>query len=321
MSNGMSELDRRKAFWLLKKYSSLTTWRKKKELFDRFAAEVERLAKEGDYSAQNWLKGPTLGFGVYDEQIQYEKALERLAQGDRSCFRFGVDGSFSHTGVWYPYLERMLDPREYVFDEELYVPLLAIMDERNKIRAADIAEARITDQPAYWMPHWLLNEQEFGPFNFPDPLPEVPLHAPPLQLQTGEQVPCFGIWEPDTPGTCMNYLRAGLPAPKVRLPGARQLDTTWTLLWEDRRYEDGTIPEEEQSYFLDAPQIAVRPPDGRLRALPNDVVPKTGDWWSPAFHGANQVRRFEQGERFPATETTSYGAVIWYYDPERQSRQ
>ena len=56
---------------------------------------------------------------------------------------------------------------------------------------------------------------------------------------------------------------------------------------------------------------------GRLRALPNEVVPKSGLWWSPAIDGG-QPRRFNQGERFPDIASTDYGAVVWYFDPEKQ---
>jgi hypothetical protein len=61
--------------------------------------------------------------------------------------------------------------------------------------------------------------------------------------------------------------------------------------------------------------------ESRLRALPNESVPKTGWWWSPAFSGEEANRFFQQGERFPETETTSYGAVVWYYDPDKQAKE
>ena len=64
-----------------------------------------------------------------------------------------------------------------------------------------------------------------------------------------------------------------------------------------------------------------RPDHGRLRGLPNELVPKTGWWWSPAFTGTNALRHFNQGEHFPSTETTGYGGVFWYYDADRQSKE
>ena len=60
---------------------------------------------------------------------------------------------------------------------------------------------------------------------------------------------------------------------------------------------------------------------GRLRGLPNEIVPKTGWWWSPAFNGADALRHFNQGEYFPSTETTAYGGVFWYYEADRQPKE
>ena len=59
----------------------------------------------------------------------------------------------------------------------------------------------------------------------------------------------------------------------------------------------------------------------RLRGLPNELVPRTGWWWSPAFTGADALRHFNQGEHFPSTETTNYGGVFWYYDADRQPKE
>ena len=61
--------------------------------------------------------------------------------------------------------------------------------------------------------------------------------------------------------------------------------------------------------------------NGRLRGLPNEMVLKTGWWWSPAFTGTDALRHFNQGEHFPSTETTNYGGVFWYYDADRQSKE
>ena len=120
----------------------------------------------------------------------------------------------------------------------------------------------------------------------------------------------------------MNYLLADTMAPPYQDSlESKAIPVRWRLIWEDTRYRDGTIPEEEAQYCAPPVPVPSAPPDGKLRAQPGEVVPKTGDWWSPAFQGANQVRHFEQGERFPAIETTNYGVVIWYYDPDRQSKR
>ena len=60
-----------------------------------------------------------------------------------------------------------------------------------------------------------------------------------------------------------------------------------------------------------------RPDHGRLRGLPNEIVPKTG-WWSTPALNAGASRYFEEGQLFPPTKTSNYGNVIWDYDPTQQ---
>lgn len=70
--------------------------------------------------------------------------------------------------------------------------------------------------------------------------------------------------------------------------------------------------------YEDLPDETVaRTEEGRLKGYPNEVVPKTGWWGTPALK-EDAWRYFKQGEHFPATHTTSYGSVIWSYDPTQQ---
>ncbi|WP_186119168.1 Imm72 family immunity protein [Burkholderia gladioli] len=82
----------------------------------------------------------------------------------------------------------------------------------------------------------------------------------------------------------------------------------WRLLWEDRRYQDGSIPEEEATYF---PQAVMQQ---NLRALPGETCQRTGHWQSPAMKDSVYV---EAGEPMPGPRHTSWGMVIWHYaDPQ-----
>lgn len=162
-------------------------------------------------------------------------------------------------------------------------------------------------------------------WTIPDPLPHYTVDRT-RPCKTTETVPWTGVWLPETgleqhsltfaikgkpmqpvyriektaeevealqeQGVEFKYLPTGQPLCKA-------IETTWYPL----------VPEEAPAKLSSSE---------RLRALPNDVVPKTGSWWSPAFHEAGGVRHFQQGERFPATAMTSYGAVIWYYEPDQQ---
>lgn len=56
----------------------------------------------------------------------------------------------------------------------------------------------------------------------------------------------------------------------------------------------------------------------RLRGLPGEVVPRGGIWHTPALKGAAGLRVFAAGERFPPTQLTDWGQVIWSWrgDPD-----
>ncbi|WP_420957181.1 Imm72 family immunity protein [Burkholderia gladioli] len=57
---------------------------------------------------------------------------------------------------------------------------------------------------------------------------------------------------------CFNYLIRDIRAPGLRSHESRTVQTHWRLLWEDKRYSDGIIPDESQ-YFLG--QSSVSQPD------------------------------------------------------------
>jgi hypothetical protein len=112
---------------------------------------------------------------------------------------------------------------------------------------------------------------------YPDPLPDVPDPKEDVAVKTGEQVPCFGVWEPTENGRCvgvMNYLLGDTRAPAYEKTFLDPSDTNygygyvggiddyghvngsdvvWRLIWRDDRYEDGTIPEEEEGYIFLCP--------------------------------------------------------------------
>ncbi|MGJ2400508.1 Imm72 family immunity protein, partial [Salmonella enterica subsp. enterica serovar Paratyphi A] len=82
----------------------------------------------------------------------------------------------------------------------------------------------------------------------------------------------------------------------------------WRLLWEDKRYRDGSIPAEEETYF---PTPVAQP---RLRALPGEPCTRTGYWQSPAVKDSVHV---DAGAPMPGPQRTTWGMVIWHYaDPQ-----
>jgi hypothetical protein len=110
----------------------------------------------------------------------------------------------------------------------------------------------------------------------------APVPTPPKEVlvPTGGLIPCFGIWEPvkvdwsagvagmfkkplaPADGAyvldgCPNYLHEGGRAPTIAFPEdtprREGRPTVWRLLWEDRRYLDGVVPEEERDYVFKQP--------------------------------------------------------------------
>jgi uncharacterized protein YjbI with pentapeptide repeats len=57
----------------------------------------------------------------------------------------------------------------------------------------------------------------------------------------------------------------------------------------------------------------------RLKGKPGEIVPQSGWWVSPALGNEQGRRYFEAGQKFPDTEVTNWGRVMWSYNPNDQS--
>ena len=328
----MNEEDRKKVFWLLKKYSSYTAWAALGEAYANFVKAWEYAmghADDIDVDRQNigWTKK------ILDGQIAFEKGLPLLREGQRSVFREVSTGFLNNSyDTLCNFIRRIMDPDEFDFDW---------MKNKEDVIAAFHNFERLTEVYVVTEPPASRNvapfratdalDPEWHILNFPPALPDVPSPTD-TTVNTGEEIPITGAWEPEweisagfikaLTGTqprlekgCMNYLLAGAIAPRYRDSELDlAFDVRWRLIWADHRYEDGTIPEEEKDYLAEVPE----PGQERLRGLPSEAVPKTGWWHSPALSGETGLRYFKQGERFPEAETSAYGQVIWNYDPANQ---
>src|SRR5471032_2041715 len=132
------------------------------------------------------------------------------------------------------------------------------------------------------------------------------------EVHSGQEIPVEGIWEPWFPAGkvgCPNYFLKGSVAHTYLLEGTNDEQAVrWRLLWEDNRYQDGGIPVEEETYF---PKPAAQP---RLRALPGEPCPRAGYWQNPAMKDPVYVKA---GDSMPGPQHTSWGMVIWQYcDPQ-----
>jgi hypothetical protein len=102
-----------------------------------------------------------------------------------------------------------------------------------------------------WSSLW---RDELAALALPTPLPAVPVRNENIMVKTGQQLPAYGVYEPQLKDGCMNYLLGGTIAPRMTetdgvYSTGRDLSVTWKLIWEDTRYTDGQIPAEESLYF------------------------------------------------------------------------
>jgi hypothetical protein len=97
------------------------------------------------------------------------------------------------------------------------------------------------------------------------------------------------------------------------------MDKTGRIVWSSH------FDPEKQAAMGDLPQDQPRQaatqhpaPAQKLRGLPGQTVPQTGWWTTPALSGDQGRRHFDAGQKFPETNTTQWGDVIWLYNPEQQ---
>ncbi len=290
--------ERRRIFYMLKKNSSYTAWARVGKFHDQWMAVYTKAYEEARASNRDeyffWENRYIKDCANYKG---YAECLARLKKGDKRPFKFlGRFGYFyqallpSHcwsTDIMrFEWGENELEETASPFWSEFDTALrqLCVEAELNYI-----LEDRYTDVPApiglrgFRGPNFLRNRTVLPDGKLP-PVPDAPL---PLRIiQTGDTVPCSGIWEPvkvemssglmgmfkkpqipdsgdlELDGT-MNYLHVDSPAPTIAFEAdSLRRDgrpTFWKLLWRDDRYEDGTIPPEEADYQFRCPEFSPPP--------------------------------------------------------------
>jgi hypothetical protein len=309
----MREDDRRKMFWYLKRASSYTAWKEQADAFDRFAELFERQVREQPFAESEL--GP--GWGThwdrsYPEilraQVLYEQGLSRLRQGDRTVWLYSDRGVFLDAknilGYWYTVLVNH-GPHGDIYFGGKYVDALTVeIDEATaSVKAcAGILQSHLAEPPApnFWSPERMARLDREVPF--PTPLPDVPTPNNQISVRTAQPVPAFGIYEPLVEDGCMNYLLASAPAPMVVNRGGIIRPAVWRLIWEDARYLNGSIPDEESTYFR--PTEAPKPAPAVHADLEPIVSLESGQRTSKAgfwvvAHRLDIRKRFELGDTFP----------------------
>jgi hypothetical protein len=312
----VTQEDRKKIFWLLKRKTSYTAWKREADAFDKFADIFEKqvmeepIAKAGPLNIwdTNW---ETSYPEILKCQVLYEKALARLKQGDRSVFLYNERGLFidadNISSSWYINMVHEGYHGDKSFDGK-YVPQMKEALEEYALAAAHAGytQSRMEGQAA----PLTFNEVIFNGIAFPSFLDEVPEAIELVTVRTDEEIPVFGIYEPQIKDGCMNYLLGGTTAPVYSMYERRPV--TWKLIWEDNRYLDGHIPSEEALYFPPQAKPAEQQPAfvgaDLITASTGQTCPKDGHW--AVMNDLQGKATFKKGDTMPQHQGRD---VVWVW--------
>ena len=318
------ERDRQALFWWLRRNSSYTAIEHNAKIWAAFMAEYEAWLRKQSDPYERFIEA--LKFGL-DTQLFYEKGLQRLLRGDRSVFNWksseGWLGKVNTSSVgnridWFD------PPPEFVADRD-NCPLSLVKQYLTAHEAA-MAVGHTTSYRGMGSPRGSAVAL-LASLPFPTPLPEPQWD---ISFAPGKRAPNDGIYEMVNPDGSiigsLEYFIKGQQADATDFvefgPEAGNENSSallWRLLWEDTRYKDGVIPDEENLYPLpsESAQLAkdqVSPSTSpiRMRCEAGQPCPADGEWSTPA---AQVSRHFKQGEIMPDM-ASDYGQTIWYCEQE-----
>lgn len=308
--------DREALFWWLKRNTSYTAWKDNARLWADFTNEFEAwLRKQDDPSAGDV---QTLKYAL-DTQLAYERGLQRLRIGDRSVF------DVHSSEGWLARLSQSLIARRLE-----WVGPADVMARLGGFPVSTVVANYVADDAAAAVDHFSLYEKmgfpEGAARRLLDALPfDATLPEPRWEVvfAPGKRAPMDGIYEMiDAAGHIvgtMRYCIRGEATPDDEdlefgpQAGERSDLFVWRLLWEDVRYKDGRIPDEESVYLLPGDAASTIAPAAleKLRCDSSQPCPRSGWWSTPA--GAGARRHFERGDSMPAL-AGDYGRTIWQWD-------
>ena len=331
MTYSMNDDDtRRKVLWMLKRLSSYSLWKRKRDAWAIFADAYENAVKTWPESDPDALNPDNLVY-IYQALRLYDQGLEELKVGHRHVWRTQGDLNQLHRPV---NLVRsfFFSPCHERWDQIWAYP--PKVEEINKLRLkeeyagarfvwessnmdAQISNAGFLFSNAFY-------EKEFYSLPrpvFPNTLPPVPDERKKI-IKTGDMVPCDGIWEPGylsfdykwkvipvgvrefTNKGCFNYLLRGSRAPlidDIDSTEIKSIKVEWRLIWEDTRYCDGIIPDESE-YFLE------EDPGKRITCKSGEACPHSGRWATLAG-GQQQFAQVAAGSVMP--QAAQYQRELW----------
>jgi hypothetical protein len=292
----MTDDDRRKLFWYIKRKTSLSAWKRESDAFDAFAIIFKKQVVEQPH-APGGLFGPVTWDAYYPEilrtQAQYEQGLSRLGTGDRTVWLYSARGILRDaivvSNIWYTELIYGGERGDHNYYGKYLDEMKIAITYFNKTQGdAGFVQSMMAETPApiFWG-EWIecaLNNEIYprnpepgfpqGKYSsliqYPTPLPDVPVEEEEILIKTGDNIPEYGIYEPQVKDGCMNYLLKDTPAPLLSYAGEDDRPVVWRLIWKDLRYLDGNIPAEERTYFPEEEQARV--------SIDSDLIsPTTGE--------------------------------------------
>src|SRR5258707_52457 len=202
---------RRKVFWLLQRLTSLSLWKAKHSAFKVFAAAYETAVRtwprtDPEPPSADHLKT------VHEILSLYDEGLNELARGHRFVWREGQ--ALNRAIDRFNYLAKYFYTNSKHWERggqiEPYPPKVDAL--ARLMHASQVQKEYVPLEiwGTYYnfaylqLPNGLLDRDAYNHTfyklafpNFPEVLPEVPNPSGPV-IQSGQTVPCDGIWEPVT---------------------------------------------------------------------------------------------------------------------------
>lgn len=206
--------------------------------------------------------------------------------------------------------------RDYSWDW-MPEPFLAEFD-RREIISKKMASNISHTQQGNWRRDTLASgyeERAFGPLDAPPSWPIYRLN-PTVRVKTDDEVPQNGVYLPDAPNSCAEFLIEGYEAWEANVmnhpenPQDRSFTrqpTTWTLIERTAASGGGTGcgPQGEAASDKRRPNVPA-----------NSPCPEAGWWYTPAQ--TNSRRYFKQGEVMPSLNG-DYGDTFWQWSPDQSA--
>ncbi|MBS1210546.1 MAG: hypothetical protein H6R19_2944 [Proteobacteria bacterium] len=318
------ERDRQALFANLKWSTCYSVIEYNARLWSKFAAEWETWLRSQDDPSEGRI---TTFKYILDDQINYEEGLKRLRKGDRSVWTPRASYGYLdklNTGLVDRRMEWYASPEYY--EQNFGIPA-SMINAYFKAHNAAMAVAGWSggySGDRFWEVRAALDLMP-KPHELPEPRWEV-------SFAPGGRAPKDGMYEQvNRDGHLVGGMAYFIKSMKSSEnewveygpdAGPERSDAfLWRLLWEDTRYKDGTIPEEEKFYPTPEQIIALAIPTTtpsvevlNLRCPAGEACPKTGYWITPAK--ADARRHFKQGDVMPDLGS-NYGATIWQWDADQ----